>query len=127
MNKKEMIETMIDGKTLYSKRYNLIAYFDPNERYPFRSTHYKGERSEPLEEWDLDWEIQKEWYEDIPEEGILCWCSSSIFELYIEIVTDYIKDNDYPFITLNDDEYKQARPLTPKEIEKYIYKGGLNE
>jgi len=67
--------------------------------------------------------VKKEWYEDIPEKGILCWCKDSRSNKPQEIVlvVEYRDTEEYPYITIAGDYYKYAIPLTNEEIKEFLY------
>ena len=58
---------------------------------------------------------KKEWYEDIPKEGILCWVWDNINEKQVEIVK-WKRPQD--FMTIHGLEWKYAEPIKPEECWK---------
>ncbi len=85
-----------------------------------------GSRSNMLftdDEWTA-YEELKQWYEDIPEVGILCWVDDHNENVrnYVELVERYERSNAEPYITMTN-SWKYATPVTPEEVDKLIYKG----
>lgn len=64
-------------------------------------------------------EEKVEWYEDIPEKGVLCWVSDVAAENKgsVNIVNRYERKL---FITISDVCWLYATPLTPEEIKEYL-------
>lgn len=67
--------------------------------------------------------VEPQWFENIPEQGILCWVwyREEARDLGIVISYDAVKDPVYPFETKSS-VYKYATPASLEEIEKYILK-----
>jgi len=67
----------------------------------------------------------EEWYENIPEKGILCevWDSED-GKKHWALIKEYKKQNgNYGFTSSTGFAWKHARPLTFDEITEYIWKG----
>jgi hypothetical protein len=63
---------------------------------------------------------EPKWYENIPEQGVLCWVSDVIGnKTNIHLITKYIQMNEFPYVTKNSC-YKYATPLMLEEAEQYI-------
>jgi len=78
--------------------------------------------------WSFDkpahWEVYKEekveWYDNIPEQGILCWVTKSKNSITeIDVVFSY---SNGKFIDRNNAYWLHATPLTEGEVNQYIYK-----
>jgi hypothetical protein len=69
--------------------------------------------------WEAYEEKHVEWFEDIPEQGVLCWVGDSPKSTFITLVVS-MSENNY-FITKSNCYYNYAIPLTKEEVEKYIY------
>lgn len=61
------------------------------------------------------WQVRvpKEWYDDIPEKGIICWVSNDD-HTYVEVITGYTKGNKRPFLS-GTREFEAAIPVRPEE------------
>lgn len=71
--------------------------------------------------------VEKLWYENIPEQGVLCWIgdeeSCVLNKKSADIVTRYLGDSyPYPFLTRQGSGYRYATPLTKEEVENLIWK-----
>ncbi|OQX82751.1 MAG: hypothetical protein B6D63_07235 [Candidatus Latescibacteria bacterium 4484_7] len=61
----------------------------------------------------------KEWYEDIPPEGILCWVSDIKNEkLFAAKIIEYDTRWTLPFIDENTSHWRYAEPVKPEECWK---------
>jgi hypothetical protein len=64
--------------------------------------------------------VKKEWYENIPEQGVLCYVShEDTTKPYISVITSYNRNH---FRTSEGCMYKKAIPLTEEEVKQFIYK-----
>ena len=65
-----------------------------------------------------DWEpyTEPEWYENIPEKGILCYVSDNEIPFLIKLVCRY---KDPKFIT-ETAEWRKAIPLTKQELQEFL-------
>ncbi|MFA5670263.1 MAG: hypothetical protein WC967_13555 [Balneolaceae bacterium] len=128
-NIKEVMEALLAGKVLVSKSGNALYKLAKGEvvncnkqrKTDWTVSYYFAEYLVPSTEYIPP----KEWYEQIPEEGVLCWVwdkGDNAFTI-VGIVTKYESNNTYPFITTSDCEWKHAKPVTQKDINKLIYKG----
>ena len=66
-----------------------------------------------------------EWYENIPEQGILCWCGSRQHNLPIDskcitIITRYFFGDSEPFMSISGFRHENCIPLTNEEIEQFL-------
>lgn len=79
--------------------------------------------------WEI-YEEPKEWYENIPEQGILCWVTTSYGDTRVNpvLIIKYVPEHEFgfKFRTIGGDHLPIAIPLTLEEIDKYIYKGELD-
>ena len=70
--------------------------------------------------------IEKQWYENIPKHGILCWVADSEEQLIakerLKVVISYSVYCSYPFTTKQGTTFKYATPLTKEEVENLIWK-----
>ena len=58
---------------------------------------------------------KKEWYENIPKEGILCWAWDNINEKQVEVIK---WKRPQGFMTIHSLEWKYAEPIKPEECWK---------
>lgn len=76
---------------------------------------------------DMKWYkvTKKEWFHNIPEGGILCWVWDTEYDDngYPQFITEYRPHMNAPFKTVSGKLYYNAKPVTPEEVSKYIYKG----
>jgi hypothetical protein len=86
---------------------------DPNPHFTFIKAFAEGKKIErfnsKLQIWEVkdnpDWyesdeyRIKTEWYEEIPEKGILCWVSDNDVKLkrHFDIIYSFDLDLTYPF------------------------------
>jgi hypothetical protein len=67
---------------------------------------------------------QPEWYENIPEHGVLCWVSDREKHpdkhCWLRIVDAYRHDDLYPFKQMGQLSWLYATPLTDDEIRQYL-------
>lgn len=67
----------------------------------------------------------KPWYEEIPEQGVLCWIgdteNSVLNKKSADIVTRYL-GGSYPFLIRQGSTYGYAIPLTKEEVENLTWK-----
>jgi len=73
--------------------------------------------------WLLKFEYRlkpREWYEDIPEHGVLCWVKEGENKRWFaDVIIKYYPDDVYPY-TSTWSSYKYARPMTKDEAMKFI-------
>ncbi len=62
--------------------------------------------------------IEKPWYENIPEQGRLCWVFANRKKLVN--VKEYIPNSDFPYVIDRANQYSEAVPLTNKEIKQFL-------
>ena len=83
--------------------------------------------AEPLWHLDVQYRIKPEpkWYDNIPEQGVLCFVAQKQHELeqsqLVRIIFEFF---DGRFKQRNGFVWKYARPVTLEEIQHLIYKGG---
>jgi len=66
--------------------------------------------------------VKPEWYENIPEDGIWCWCWDDYMDAKcIKKIYTYDNINEYCF-RAKIMGYRYADPLTEEEIKKYVLK-----
>ena len=64
---------------------------------------------------------ESEWWENIPEHGVLCWVSDlyDYPKMYISLVLEYRKDEMKKFWLGERGAFRYATPLTNEEIERF--------
>lgn len=60
------------------------------------------------------------WYDNIPEQGVLCWCTEDGMEPVPRIIVKYFAGTAYPFRTKGGSSHAYAVPATLEELAKYI-------
>ena len=78
----------------------------------------------------LTWCIEAEaeppkWYENIPEQGILCWYGDKYHNLptdskCITIITRYFSGDAEPFMSISGFRHENCVPLTNEEIKQFL-------
>jgi|688.fasta_scaffold1929423_1 hypothetical protein len=76
--------------------------------------------------WEAFEEKQVEWFEDIPEQGVLCWVDDYYRDRkdYIHLIKDFLispNPRECKFRYNSIKGWVYATPLTKEEVEKYIY------
>lgn len=75
-----------------------------------------------------NWRIKPEppeWYENIPEHGVLCWYGSKYHELPVKsrcltIITRYLQGEGLPFVSSSGARHENCLPLTNEEIKQFF-------
>ena len=71
--------------------------------------------------WTIAVPKASEWYDNIPEQGVLCWCDSDDMFPDVRIIVGYRPNHKfYKYVDVNDVSYVSATPMTAEEIAKYI-------
>jgi hypothetical protein len=72
---------------------------------------------------DQEYRVKQEWYENIPDDGILCWVSDHEEipkKKHVAIVIDYRENNGpFRFYCIGHIGWKNAVPLTKDEIPSF--------
>ncbi len=71
---------------------------------------------------NLEFRIVREWYDNIPKRGRLCWVSDRYANNYnnIRIIVEYDYCQQLPFISKNAGAWLHAVPLTDDEIKQFL-------
>ena len=118
MGRKELIRKMLDGRVFKYKEY--IIRYNPDE-----SSHspFMIEGHGTLKLWDHieDWKEVKEWYEEIPEKGLLCkvWDCGEYEYKSVKVIRIYCKGAEC-FLDDNSAAWDNAKPMTLDEAKEYI-------
>lgn len=125
--KKEFYQRMLDGEVFHLTG----ATYSFEEAYTRPFIRRKGNLLTLLRSdvpySALEVEIEVPWYEDIPPNGVLCWCWDGVGTINLKknlrIITHYESDTPY---TYRGDScgncWKYATPVTVEEIAKYVLK-----
>ena len=111
MNTIERIKVMqafVDGKNIECTRRS-----EKKEEYVYLK--------HPVWNWSrFDYRIKQNWYDNIPESGVLCWVSDvdNNAKKSASIITNY--NNKLNFAFTGQYSWKYATPLTRKELELYL-------
>ena len=115
-NQREIYEALLAGETLIHKggmKAKLInGGFIPSDGYLSQPYFYTTD----------NWQIYKEpkWYENIPEGGVLCWCTDGVLN-FPEIIVSYKDETERSFsFHSKDSHYQNAKPFTLQEIQVFI-------
>lgn len=131
-NKKELALALMSGKRFRAPD-GVEMYYDEESNTassPFRILYESLQNPEfvniSMEGYWMYFDevtLIKEWYNDIPEPGILC-CVSDLDPLFIYKIVRVIHKYDGKFfLARKDDPFKYARPLTEKEASELTYTG----
>ena len=111
MNTIERIKVMqafVDGKNI-----ECLVHSEEKEEYVYLK--------HPVWNWSrFDYRIESNWYDNIPESGVLCWVGDSEIKILniLQAIKSYNKENIYPFAGVIN--WKYATPLTCKEIKTFL-------
>jgi hypothetical protein len=65
-------------------------------------------------------DIEKSWYENIPEQGRLCWVRGrTTSPIHLKIIVKYL-ENSQPYYEGNEISWYEATPLTNEEIKQFL-------
>lgn len=110
----DMFTHLLEGRVLVSEVTNAEMEIRDNVFYlkgrPTDSSNFLRLSDDIADFYEVYEEV--EWYEDIPEGGILCWVSNWEKQ-YPDIVTEYA---DGYFHTPNGDTWRTATPFTQEDI-----------
>jgi hypothetical protein len=69
--------------------------------------------------------IKKEWFDNIPKNGIACWVADVENDLdeRIKIIVGYDPDESYPFESNDSCSWKYAIPFSNEDVKKFVYQG----
>jgi hypothetical protein len=79
----------------------------------------------PCFQKNISYRIKFEWYEDIPETGVICWVWDEPDDSkQIAIINDYYSKSNYPYVEtrqIGNTSWKNAVPLTKEEVLKRFF------
>ena len=115
-NQREIYEALLAGETLIRDSLFKIK-LRPGENVDINSSLFLL-----LFDYPEAWQIYKEpkWYENIPEGGVLCWCTDGVLN-FPEIIISYKDETERKFsFRSKDSHYSNAIPLTKQEIQNFM-------
>jgi hypothetical protein len=114
-SKKELAQRLIDGEVFYIDG-NQILFCENTGTDPFR---FNNESLYSC--WNAYERFQKEvnWWDNIPEEGVLCWVSDTNKNLKSNPSIVKRKDFGGNFITTNGTPWFYATPVQPEDCFNY--------
>ena len=115
-SKQDLIMSLMKGDV-----YNFAGcrvFYDENENNPFRVANSKSNESLNLAWEDYnEFELAPRWYEEITA-PVLCWVhDSDTYTTQIDLITEYSKSEG---LFHGREPWLRAKPLTQKEVAKYI-------
>ena len=121
LTRQEVLQALADDKeievagTLHKSDYVSIECGYYSALFPTNFGNYK---------WRIKPEPPK-WFENISEQGILCWCGSRHHNLptdskCITIITRYFFGDSEPFMSISGFRHENCIPLTNEEIEQFL-------
>jgi len=128
-NIKEVMEALLAGKVLLSSNGNAIYKLKDNKVLNKSATLGNAWTNSNLFPQYLvpstEYIPPKEWYEQIPEEGVLCWVDDRKDSVLTStaVIVAYLEITSYPFVSKSGSQWIYAKPLTQEEANKLIYKG----
>jgi len=105
------MDIYLDSSYVYLKNGDLVNDKDHHVTWGFSSPESWQEYIEP------------KWYDNIPEQGILCWVWNTKTERTIRILKYYYAETQYPYMVDGGYGWEYATPLTREEAEELIYRG----
>lgn len=111
-------------KVFHIGKENQLVGFKEGELWNFKEDRKSHIDFVYSSKWKLY--VEKPWYENIPEQGVLCWIgddeTSVLTKKLINIVVSYTIHNSFPYTLKSGCTYKFAIPLTKEEVENLIWK-----
>lgn len=120
---KELAIALAEGRKFTTSGGGVLWFDYESKRDPFRYTVDK--KTEPMRDrwamFDRVTEV-KEWHENIPDQGILCWVWEDKPEDKIaSIIVKYVPEK-YPFSEINTGAlWKNAEPISKEEALSLLY------
>ena len=109
-NQREIYEALLAGETLIDTDGRIVS-FNPNGMLMNIGEKAGYSFNEPHK-----WQIYKEpkWYENIPDGGVLCWCSDEGIVKFVDNITRF--NGNYQ----GGSAWSKATPLTKQEIQVFM-------
>jgi len=116
---KECFQALIDGETLVGGFGTELHFNDEdeliNQNEKISSHHFAN-----YQNWHIKQEINQDWRENIPPEGVLGYAWDSDKDDKVKcICTDYDQSYDFQY-NCGDEAYIHFRPMTKAEIQVYL-------
>lgn len=125
---KEFVKRVLDNEAIYSHDGAHVATFNPNNQNNFIFCNKTDNYPINLTNFDnFLIEEDSEWYDNIPEHGVLCWVSVYDRSLRdnIAIVEEYLQHDEFKFLCSCGETWGSAIPLTEDEIKQFFH--GVNK
>lgn len=112
---KDIIEALLEGKTIVGQNGNQFKLDKEGKLIGAKTGHPAN-----LSNFNFlaaNWEL-KQWYDDIPEVGVLCWVglTTQLQNHTVEIIIDYKKEEDGCFKSATS-SWRFATPLASNEVQ----------
>jgi len=128
----EALKRLMAGEVFYKgvdEGDEVKIFYDKNDRlYPFKKVTSNRTTTYTFKFNDYKkWSTKTEWYEKDISKGILCYVSNqSENYLYrhkasVTIICDYNSNNDFKFISNNNECWAYAKPIDTGELYKFIH------
>ena len=120
-NHKEIMEALLAGKTLRSQQLTYSSEIHLTKEGRLSSGSFEMFYLIPPEQWAIK-PKEPNWWENIPEHGVLCWVNDYDPDPNIGLINVVIKvesGNYRRFVDVNDCRWDYAIPLTNEEIEAF--------
>jgi len=121
LNHKEIMEALLAGETLRSQQLTYSSEIHLTKEGKLSSGSFEMFNRIPPEQWAIK-PKEPEWWENIPERGVLCWVNDYDPDPNIGLINVVIKvesGNYRRFVDVNDCRWDYAIPLTNEEIEAF--------
>ena len=126
-SEQEALERLINGEVFYS---GCKIHFDHSKvsegESPFR---FGGIQLKDAITVCTKWlvKIEPNWYEDIPEQGVLCWCWNIEGDRFLSVIGHYYGNGLIDFEDDNGYKWKYAMPVGKGELENtFLHNQGDN-
>ena len=130
-NHREVLRALLDNRTLKTYQ-GYSVFYDCAERNPFRINKGGADEGYIFHDHGITHEeIEEEWYENIPEQGILCWVWNDDESLRAPyFVYSYHSHCPLRFKCCSETSikrdpvdyiFKNAAPMTASEVQKHIF------
>ena len=123
-NRKDVYRALLDNRTLKTCQ-GYSVFYDSTEQEPFRIN--KGDADEVYIYHDhsiAHEEIEVEWYDHIPEHGVLCWVWTHDADFKILALVFRYNSDKKTFIAIDnghdDIQHLHALPASLSSINKFI-------
>jgi len=122
-NQKEIYEWLIAGNSVSSHRHEISIKLDSEGNQVDGNGKNLNYAFDRVDNWSKVIPEPK-WYENIPVQGILCWCWDNDGNVQeVMVIKEYDANKEYCFRmnNLEDGFYRNAKPLSTDEVLSFIY------